>query len=86
VGRDDSQEKKLPRRFAREGEGSDYARMYPAAGKWVVKCVLCGREGLDPEMPADSRFARNLTRSLEPLALDERGVCNQCGAAVDSQK
>jgi len=86
VSRDDSRERKLPRKFAREGEGSDYARMYPAASKWVVKCVLCGREGFDPEMPADSRFARNLTRSLAPLALDQRGVCDQCAAAMDDQK
>ncbi len=82
MSRDDSQVKKLPRKFAREGQGVDYARMYPSASKWVVKCVACGREGLKPEMPADSRFARNLTRSLEPLALDERGVCKQCASAV----
>lgn len=86
MSRDDSQGRKLPRRFAREGEGSDLARLNPAASKWVVKCVLCGHEGLDPEMPADSRFARNLTRSLEPLALDEGGVCNQCAAAVGGEK
>lgn len=59
-------------------DAQDYVRAYPAAAKLVRRCRACGREGYRPDMSNGERFARNLRRMLEPLELDEDGLCSQC--------
>jgi hypothetical protein len=63
--------------------GEDYARLYPGAARWIVRCIACGREGHDPEMPPDARYARALARYLDPLATDEQGYCDECKRVLD---
>lgn len=58
----------------------------PRAKKFIVGCAACGRTGfqphiLDPEFPQDAehRFIReSLEKILEPLELDDAGLCAVC--------
>jgi hypothetical protein len=67
-------------------EAQDYVRAYPAAAKWVQRCGACGREGLRLDMPVDEPFARNLRRMLEPMELDDRGLCDVCSGVVSAEE
>ncbi len=37
-------------------------------------------------MPTNARFSRNLSRLLEPLELDESGLCEVCPGAARSEE
>lgn len=64
-------------------EAQGFIAMYPDTARWYVRCVACGREGHDPALPYESIGGAQLARIVGPLELDDRLLCEQCGAAVD---
>lgn len=69
----------------------------PQYRRWLNECTACGRIGYKPELPArttarlrlGSDFADFTTglgfairTTFEPLAVDERGLCESCQRVV----
>jgi hypothetical protein len=73
--------------MARSKDGLLYLKMYPELRrKWINQCVCCQHVGHKPELPEEiypGGAAQNLRRYFRPLALDARGLCEQC-AGEDS--
>ena len=59
---------------------SDYARRFPQAEKWIVRCRACGRVGVRPDTPADAYIG--LQRIAEPLEVGTTGLCADCARAT----
>jgi hypothetical protein len=69
-------------KYTRRTAVEDYLTLYPdIAERWVNRCLGCGRVGFKPEMPDDARGAHFLKTEVEPLSLDERGLCDVCAVA-----
>lgn len=74
----------------------------PDAKRFINTCVLCGKQGYRPSIAdagftGDSSALRNknfvhsaiyaeLSRMMEPLALDGLGRCEACAAVMDGNK
>jgi hypothetical protein len=68
-------------------EADQYLALYPHLHRWMNVCAGCGARGHRPELPENiyphfNVAAENLRRYFRPLAVDERGFCEQCSAAM----
>jgi hypothetical protein len=67
-------------------KGEEYLQMYPEkTGRWMNQCVACQRKGYRPDMPRrihPGLLAQHLRHYFAPLDVDEKGMCEQCRAAV----
>jgi hypothetical protein len=51
------------------------------ARRWVNKCLLCGREGYNPDLPDevdDKGTAQRLRKRFPPLTIDKNHMCRNC--------
>ena len=72
-------------KYTRRTGVEDYLTLYPdIADRWVNRCLACGRVGFKPEMPDGARGAHFLKTEIEPLSLNDRGMCRVCAAASSS--
>ncbi len=55
----------------------------PRTRKWLVRCAGCRLIGYRPNTPVDAFNRYWMERKLEPLDLDDRGLCETCRAALD---
>jgi len=51
--------------------------------KWVVRCASCGRVGYRADVPEDAFDRYWFKRKLDPMTLDERGLCETCTRALE---
>jgi hypothetical protein len=65
----------------------------PNAKKYIFTCTRCGHEGFNPEILNDEfasglmnqAIQKELTKTLDPLHLDEHGRCEICSEIEDEQ-
>ncbi len=73
-----------------ERDRDSYLRLHgEAARPWLNRCVTCGHVGYKPEMPESlgvSVLPRYLRRYYAPQPLDDRGMCQQCAAALPEEE
>jgi hypothetical protein len=65
------------------GRADNYVRGYPAAAKWLVRCVGCGRQGHRADMPSHGHYVGWIRLMTEPLELDALGFCPDCASVVE---
>lgn len=72
----------------------------PAAKKHVNTCGICGKQGFNPSILEEgfvhpsvnqtdyvhSAMQAELTRAMEPLALDELGRCEVCARIMEGRQ
>ena len=71
--------------MSKVGAGEEYLAMYPHFHRWMNTCAACGHTGYKPEMPPNDDPAfkgQNLRKYFRPLALNDAGLCEQCGQAM----
>ena len=69
-----------------ENDPDELLRKYSYLREWVNECAVCHHRGYRPDLPGQERGARysthaRLRRLFDELALDERGMCEQCSSA-----
>ena len=52
--------------------------------KWLVRCASCGRIGYRADTPKDAFNRYWFERKLEPMTLNERGLCETYTRAFES--
>jgi hypothetical protein len=56
------------------------------AARWVNQCAACQKKGYKPEMPNEltrgGTIIRDLRKYLEPLPLDDAGLCELCSTKL----
>ena len=55
----------------------------PRTRKWLVRCSGCGRVGYRLDTPEEAFNRYWMERKLEPLDLDDQGLCETCRSASD---
>ena len=76
----------------KHGDADSYVNAFPELRKWIRVCPLCGAKGYDPEMPdsvggsLDPRYAaRYIKGSLNPLEVDDMGICLVCAKYINKK-
>jgi hypothetical protein len=70
----------------KQQDGLRYLRTYPRLAAWINRCVACQRLGHKPELPdqlGKGRAAQNLRQYFPEMAVNERGLCDQCAGSGD---
>jgi len=70
---------------AKERREEKFLDYYPHLRRLLVECVVCHHKGLRPDapLPNDKRpIFRYLHSHFAQIALDENGLCEQCGSAT----
>lgn len=63
--------------------GEEFLSMHPAQRKWINECSMCHQRGYKPDIleqlyPYPPTETRNLRCYFKPLALNNKGICEEC--------
>ncbi len=78
-------------KFRKRGKSLYIDSWNPGAKKYIVACIQCGAKGYKPsisETDFDNSIERKAVKAelmsgLEPLSLDEGGLCEHCSDVIN---
>lgn len=77
-------------KYIKRGDSYHFKSYGADAKRFIVQCAGCGRRGFRPSVLDDGFpvtlhrwvIRKNLEETLEPLELDEAGLCAECAQTV----